>query len=81
MDARLLSPVGSRLPYYNGGRVLQMIQARCVVRGWTTAALPLGECDDVGFGYIHTLIENFLMSIYERGHGAFGEGTFVLVLA
>lgn len=74
MDARLLSPVGSRLPYYNGGRVLQMIQARCVVRGWIMAALPLGECDDVGFGYIHTLIESFLMSIYERGHGAFGEG-------
>jgi len=74
MDSRLLSPVGSRLPYCNGGRVLQMIQARCVARGWITAALPLGECDDVGFGYIHTLIESFLMSIYERGHGAFGEG-------
>ena len=76
MDARLLSPVGSRLPYYNGGRVLQMIQARCVVRGWITAALPLGGDDDVGFGYIYTLIESFLMSIYERGHGAFGEGKY-----
>ena len=76
MDSRLLSPVGSRLPFYNGGRVLQMIQARCVIRGWITAALPLGESDDVGFGYIYTLIESFLMSLYERGHGAFGEGTY-----
>jgi hypothetical protein len=74
MDARLLSPVGDRLPYYNGGRVLQMVQARCVVRGWITTALPLGEGDDVGFGYLLSLIESFLMSIYERGHGAFGEG-------
>ena len=74
MDARLLPPVGCRLPYYNGGRVLQMLQARCAVRGWITAALPLGECDDVGFGYIHALIESFLMSIYERCHGAYGEG-------
>jgi hypothetical protein len=78
MDARLLPPVGCRLPYYNGGRVLQMLQARCAVRGWITAALPLGECDDVGFGYIHTLVESFLTSIYERGHGAYGEGMLIL---
>lgn len=79
MDARLLPSVGCRLPYYNGGRVLQMLQARCAVRGWITAALPLGECDDVGFGYIHALVESFLMSIYERGHGAYGEGMLIFV--
>jgi hypothetical protein len=78
MDAQLLPAVGCRLPYYNGGRVLQMLQARCAIRGWITAALPLGECDDVGFGYIHMLVESFLMSIYERGHGAYGEGMRIL---
>jgi hypothetical protein len=56
-----------------------MIQARCIIRGWITATLPLGESDDVGFGYIYTLIESFLMSLYERGHGAFGEGTIASV--
>jgi len=76
MDSRLLPPVGSRLPFHQGGRVLQFLQARSVVRGWITAALPLGGCDDVGMGYLLALIESFLMSIYERGHGAQGEGTY-----
>jgi len=74
MDSRSLPPVGSRLPFHQGGRVLQLLQARCAVRGWITAALPLGGCDDVGNGYVHSLIESFVMSLYERGHGAHGEG-------
>lgn len=74
IDSRLLAPVGSRLPYYQGGRVLQFAQARSVVRGWITAALPLGGNDDVGMGYLPSLIESLIMSLYERGHGAHGEG-------
>jgi hypothetical protein len=76
MDSRLLPPVGYRLPFYQGGRVLQFVQARCAVRGWINAALPLGGNDDIGFGYLLTLVESFIMSLYERGHGGFGEGTF-----
>lgn len=75
MDAGLLPPVGKRLPFYlGGGRVLQMLQARCAIRGWVIAVLPLGGQDDVGHGYIHTLVESFMMSLYERGHGGLGEG-------
>lgn len=74
MDSRLLPPVDHRLPFHAGGRVLQFLQARCAIRGWITAALPLGGRDDVGFGYIFSLVESFLMSLYERGHGAHGEG-------
>lgn len=74
MDARLLPPVGHRIPYHHGGRVLQFLQARCAVRGWITSAIPLGGQDDVGHGYIHTLIESLMMGLYERGHGAHGEG-------
>lgn len=74
MDSRLLAPVRSRLPYYQGGRVLQFLQARSAVRGWITAALPLGGNDDVGMGYLPSLIESLMMSLYERGHGAHGEG-------
>jgi len=74
MDARLLPPVNHRLPYYQGGRVLQFLQARCTIRGWITSAIPLGGNDDVGNGYIHSLIESLMMSLYARGHGAYGEG-------
>ncbi len=74
LDSRLLPPVGCRLPYYQGGRVLQFVQARSAVRGWITAALPLGGYDDVGNAYIHSLTESFIISLYERGHGAQGEG-------
>lgn len=74
MDSRLLPPVGHRLPYHQGGRVLQFIQARCAIRGWITSAIPLGGQDDVGQGYIHALIESLMMNLYERGHGAHGEG-------
>jgi hypothetical protein len=74
MDSRLMPPVGHRLPFHAGGRALQFLQARCAIRGWITAALPLGGRDDVGFGYIFSLVESFLMSLYERGHGAYGEG-------
>jgi hypothetical protein len=81
MDARLLPPVGHRLPYHQGGRVLQFLQARCVVRGWIISAIPLGGRDDVGQGYIHTLIESLIMSLYERGHGAHGEGTCSMKIA
>lgn len=56
------------------GRSLQFLQARNAIRGWTRAALPLGSDDDVGQGYLHALVETYLMSLYERGHGAFGEG-------
>jgi hypothetical protein len=76
MDSRLLPPVGARLPFYQGGRVLQFLQARCAVRGWITAALPMGGHDDVGTGYLLAVIESFLMSLYERGHGGQGEGRF-----
>ena len=76
MDARLLPPVGHRLSYHHGGRVLQFLQARCAIRGWTIAAIPLGGRDDVGQGYIHTLIESLMISLYERGHGSHGEGTY-----
>ena len=75
-DTRLLPPVGARLPYYQGGRVLQFGQARTAVRGWITSALPLGGYDDVGTGYILALIESFVMSLYERGHGGQGEGAW-----
>jgi hypothetical protein len=74
MDSRLLPPVGYRLPFYQGGRVLQFLQARCAVRGWITAALPVGGHDDVGTGYIFSLVESLIMSLYERGHGGQGEG-------
>ena len=82
LDARLLPPIQTRLPYYNGigdsgGRVLQFLQARNAVRGWITASLPLGGGgggDEVGHGYILRLFESLLMSCYERGHGAVGEG-------
>ena len=74
LDATLLPPPGMRLPYYDEGRSLQFLQARNALRGWVRAALPLGGDDDVGQGYLHVLIETFLMSLYERGHGAFGEG-------
>ena len=74
MDSRLLPPMGSVLPFYAGGRVLQFLQARSAIRGWILAALPLGGRDDVGNGYIHSTVESFLMSLYERGYGAYGEG-------
>jgi hypothetical protein len=74
MDARLLPPINHRLPYYQGGRILQFLQARCAIRGWIISAVPLGGSDDVGNGYIHTLIESLIMSLYARGHGAHGEG-------
>lgn len=74
MDSTLLPPPGMRLPYYDAGRTLQFLQARNAIRGWVRAAIPLGAQDDVGQGYLHTLIETFIMSLYERGHGAFGEG-------
>ena len=76
MDSRLLPPTGSRLPFYQGGRVLQFLQARNVVRGWITATLPLGGRDDVGMGYLLFLVESLIMSLYERGHGAQGQGKF-----
>ena len=50
--------------------ILQFLQARCAIRGWITSAVPLGGRDDVGNGYIHTLIESLIMSLYARGHGA-----------
>ncbi|KAG7355849.1 hypothetical protein IV203_000535 [Nitzschia inconspicua] len=74
MDSRLLPPIKHRLPYSHGGRVLQFLQARCAARGWIVSAIPLGGRDDVGNGYIHTLLESLIMSLYERGHGAFGQG-------
>jgi hypothetical protein len=80
MDARLFAPVGHRLPFHQGGRVLQFLQARCAFRGWIVSAIPLGGQDDVGQGYIHTLIESLIMSLYERGYGAHGEGMLVLAL-
>lgn len=78
MDAGLLPPPGKRIPFYQGGgRVLQMLQARCAIRGWIIACLPLGGQDDVGNGYILSLIESFMMSLYERAHGATGEGALL----
>jgi hypothetical protein len=74
IDSCLLPPPGMRLPFYSEGRALQFIQARNAIRGWVRSALPLGNDDDVGQGYLHVLVESFLMSLYERGHGAFGEG-------
>ena len=74
IDSTLLPPPGMRLPYYDGGRYLQFIQARNAIRGWIRAALPLGSGDDVGQSYLHSMVETFIMSLYERGHGAYGEG-------
>lgn len=74
IDSRLLPPLRSRLPYYQGGRVLQFLQARCAMRGWMLAALSLGGQDDVGNGYILDVILSLFMSLYERSHGAHGEG-------
>jgi hypothetical protein len=74
MDSTLLPPPGMRLPYYEGGKYLQFLQARNAIRGWVRTALPLGSNDDVGQGYLLCVIESFLMGLYEKGHGAFGEG-------
>ena len=74
MDATMLPPLGQRLPFHFGGRALQLLQARNAVRGWIRAALPLGGTDEIGYSYIHTLFEEFIMSLYEKSHGAFGEG-------
>ena len=79
LDSTLLPPPGHRLPFYSGGRVLQILQARCAIRGWIRAALPLGGTDDIGYSYIHTLFEEFLMSLYEKAHGAFGEGGYLKI--
>ena len=73
-DSALLPPPGHRLPFHCGGRVLQLAQARAAIRGWIVAALPLGSQDDIGQGYLHCLIESVLMGLYEKGHGAWGEG-------
>ena len=73
-DSLLLHPPSLRLPYYAGGRILQFLQAQAVIKGWITAAVPLGGDDDIGQSYILTLFECLLMSLYERSHGAFGEG-------
>jgi hypothetical protein len=73
-DATILPPLGRRLPYHYGGRSLQLLQARCAVRGWIRAALPLGGSDEIGYSYIHTLFEELIMTLYEKSHGAFGEG-------
>ena len=70
MDSRLLE----RTPFYMGGRALQMMQARTAIRGWVMSALPLAETDPVGDGYLLALVEACIMSFYERGHGAQGEG-------
>lgn len=74
MDSRLMPPPGCRLPFYQGGRALQFLQARNAIRGWIVATLPLGGRDDVGMGYLLALVESFIVSLYERGHGAQGEG-------
>lgn len=74
LDATLLPPPGYRLPFHAGGRALQFLQARCAVRGWITAALPLGGSDEIGHSYIPSLFEHFIMSLYERAHGGAGEG-------
>lgn len=74
MDSNLLPSPGTRLPYYSGGRAVQLLQARCAIRSWITAAISLGGQDDVGHSYILTLFEQFMMSLYERSHGAYGEG-------
>lgn len=74
MDSKLLPPRGHRIPFHHGGRVLQFLQARNAIRGWIISAIPLGGQDDVGQGYIHTLIESLMINLYERGHGAHGEG-------
>jgi hypothetical protein len=75
LDARLLPPPRARLPFVaGGGRVLQYAQARAALRGWIRAALPLGGDDEVGFGYLHCLVEALLFSLYERGHGSYGSG-------
>jgi len=73
-DSALLPPPGHRLPFHCGGRALQLAQARAAIRGWVMAALPLGSQDDIGQGYLHCLVESVLMGLYEKGHGAWGEG-------
>lgn len=73
-DAATLPPPGKRLPYHAGGRSLQFMQARAAIRGWVVAALPLGSQDDVGMGYLYCIVESVLMGLYEKGHGAWGEG-------
>ena len=73
LDASLLPPIHCRWPFYQGGKNLQNAQARNVFAGWIGAALPIG--DEVGAGYLHALVEALIFSLYERGHGAFGEGT------
>ena len=60
--------------------MVQLLQARIAVRGWVRAALPLGvdggdrPVDEIGDGYLHTLVEALIISLYERAHGAVGEG-------
>jgi hypothetical protein len=74
LDATLLPPPGRRLPFHEGGRVLQFLQSQCVFRGWITSTLPLAGSDEIGQGYLHVLLEVFLLGLYERAHGATGEG-------
>ncbi len=74
LDATILPPLGQRLPFHPRGRALQLLQARCAIKGWLRAALPLGGSDEIGHSYINNLFEEFIMNLYERAHGAFGEG-------
>jgi hypothetical protein len=74
LDSLLLPPVHKKLPYYTGGRNLQLVQASSAIGGWVKLALPLGDEDHVGNGYIHELVTSVLMSLYERAYGSFGQG-------
>lgn len=43
IDSNMLPAPGTSLPFYFGGRTVQMLHDRCVVRSWITAVVPLGE--------------------------------------
>lgn len=43
LDARLLPPVYKRLPYYSGGRTLQISQARNVIWMWVKSTISIGS--------------------------------------
>lgn len=75
LDASLLPPPSKRLPFYCGGRTLQLAQARCAITGFVRKGVALGGGqDDAGEGWMFQLFISQLLSIYLKAYGGSGEG-------
>ena len=89
LDTRLLPPIKKKLPFYHGGRALQMAQARNIVWMWLKIGISIGsdvanltaagntdgdDVDEVGDGYILEVFYQYIMHLYEQAFGATGEG-------